>query len=226
MLALPRGGVPVAAEIAHELHAPLDIVVVRKLGTPGHEELAMGAIASRGARVLNDRVIADLGISNRTIERVAVQEQAELDRRMKAYRASREWPVLEDKHVILVDDGVATGATMRAAIAALRAKPAEIIVAVPVAPAETLMHLRREADRVVCLATPEPFNAISLCMAAFLSFRMTRCAAYCASAGTTRVAPPAKRCLRIRHPGTKGTRGALVRRVRQLFRAVRHTRNM
>ena len=161
VLGLPRGGVPVAAEIAHELHAPLDLMVVRKLGTPGQEELAMGAIASGGVRVLNPDVVTPLGISDEAIERVVAREQAELGRRMAAYRGERPWPSLEDKRVILVDDGVATGATMRAAIAALRAqRPAQVIVAVPVAPIDTLSRLRSEADDVVCLATPEPFGAI------------------------------------------------------------------
>ena len=163
VLGLPRGGVPVAAEIAQALHAPLDIVLVRKLGTPGHEELAMGAIASGGIRVLNDDIVSTLGLHEEDIERVAVREQVELERRMKAYRGERPWPTIEDKHVILVDDGVATGATMRAAIAALRMQsPASISVAVPVAPFDTLTHLRSEADEVVCLATPEPFRAIGL----------------------------------------------------------------
>ena len=168
VLALPRGGVPVAAEIAHALHAPLDIMVVRKLGTPGHEELAMGAIASGGIRVLNQDIVSSLGISEDVIERVAAREHAELERRMKAYRGERAWPSVEGKRVILVDDGVATGATMRAAIAALRSQaPAKVIVAVPVAPFDTLARLRGEADEVVCLATPEPFRAIGLWYSSF-----------------------------------------------------------
>lgn len=168
VLALPRGGVPVAAEIAHALHAPLDIIVVRKLGTPGQEELAMGAIASGGIRVLNQDIVSSLGISEDVIERVAAREHAELERRMKAYRGERAWPSVKGKRVILVDDGVATGATMRAAIAALRSQaPAKVIVAVPVAPFDTLAQLRGEADEVVCLATPEPFRAIGLWYASF-----------------------------------------------------------
>lgn len=168
VLALPRGGLPVAAEIARDLHAPLDIIVVRKLGTPGHEELAMGAIASGGARVLNESIVSELGIGNEVIERVAAREQIELDRRMKLYRGDRAWPSLDDKRVIVVDDGLATGATMRAAIAALREySPAKIIVAVPVAPFEALVQLRGEADEVVCLETPEPFHAISAWYASF-----------------------------------------------------------
>ena len=122
VLALPRGGVPVGAAIAHGLHAPLDIMLVRKLGTPGYEELAMGAIASGGVRVLNADIVSEFNLSDRDIERVAAREQAELERRERAYRAQRPWPHLEGKRVILVDDGVATGATMRAAIQALRAQ--------------------------------------------------------------------------------------------------------
>ena len=168
VLALPRGGVPVAAEIAHELHAPLDILVVRKLGTPGHEELAMGAIASGGIRVLNQDIVASLGVSNEVIEHIVAGEQAEIERRMKAYRGARPWPAIEGKHVILVDDGIATGATMRAAIAALRTQePAQVIVAVPVAPFRTITQLRREADEVACLATPEPFGAIGAWYSSF-----------------------------------------------------------
>lgn len=168
VLALPRGGVPVGAEIAHALHAPLDILVVRKLGTPGHEELAMGAIASGGVRVLNRDIVESLGIGNDAIEQVAAREQAELERRMKAYRGERPWPAIEGKRVILVDDGVATGATMRAAIAAVRSQqPAKVVVAVPVAPFQTITQLRREADEVVCLATPEPFGAIAAWYSSF-----------------------------------------------------------
>lgn len=161
VLALPRGGVPVAAEIAHALQAPLDLMVVRKLGTPGHEELAMGAIASGGICVLNEQIVAELGISDEAIERVAARERAELERRLKAYRGERARPHIEDNCAILVDDGVATGATMRAAITALRSEgPAKVIVAVPVAAFDTLNKLRSEADEVVCLATPQPFGAI------------------------------------------------------------------
>ena len=168
VLALPRGGVPVGAEIAHALHAPLDILLVRKLGTPGHEELAMGAIASGGIRVLNQDIVASFEISKELIEQVAAREQAELERRMQAYRGERPWPAIEDKRVILVDDGVATGATMRAAIAALRSQdPAEVVVAVPVAPFQTLTQLRRLVDEVVCLATPEPFGAIGTWYSSF-----------------------------------------------------------
>jgi len=161
VLALPRGGVPVAAEVAAALNAELDVMVVRKLGVPGHSELAMGAIASGGIRVLNSHVIASLRIQDTAIEAVARREQLELERREGAYRGRRPRPVIEGRWVILVDDGVATGATMRAAIAALRRQsPGRIVVAVPVAPRDTVDRLRSEADEVVCLATPESFWAI------------------------------------------------------------------
>ena len=161
VLALPRGGVPVAAEVAAALNAQLDLMIVRKLGVPGHSELAMGAIASGGIRVLNSHVIASLRIQETAIEAVARREQMELERREGVYRGTRPRPVIEGRWVILVDDGVATGATMRAAIAALRRQsPARIVVAVPVAPPDTVDRLRSEADEVVCLATPESFWAI------------------------------------------------------------------
>lgn len=168
VLALPRGGVPVAAEIADELQAPLDIIVVRKLGAPGQEELAMGAIASGGTRVLNQDVITALGVDDTVIERVAAREQAELERRMRTYRNGRPWPSIKGRSVILVDDGIATGATMRAAISALRLQdPAQLIVAVPVAPPDVIADLGREADEVVCLATPSPFGAIGMWYSSF-----------------------------------------------------------
>jgi putative phosphoribosyl transferase len=168
VLALPRGGVPVAAEVARELHAPLDILVVRKLGTPGHEELAMGAIASGGIRVLNPEIIEALGMGSQVIEEVAAREQLEIERRMKAYRGERPWLPIEGRRLILVDDGIATGATMRAAIAAVRTQnPGKVIVAVPVASCETIVQLRRQADEIVCLATPEPFGAVGIWYASF-----------------------------------------------------------
>jgi putative phosphoribosyl transferase len=163
VLALPRGGVPVALEIAAALGAPLDLMLVRKLGTPGQEELAMGAIASGGGRVMNERVVQALGISQQAIERVAEREGRELQRREQLYRGKRPWPDLRDRCVMLVDDGLATGATMRAAVEAVRARqPAHVVVAVPVAPADTIALLREEADAVICLAEPEPFQAIGL----------------------------------------------------------------
>jgi len=163
VLALPRGGVPVAREVADRLHAPLDIYLVRKLGVPGHPELAMGAIATGGVRVLNRDVLDALDITDDAVAAVAADEQKELERREREYRGGRPAPDLHDHTVILVDDGLATGATMRAAVAAVRAaEPAEIIVAVPVAAAETCDMLRREADDVVCARTPDPFRAVGL----------------------------------------------------------------
>lgn len=163
VLALPRGGVPVAYEIARRLGAPLDVFVVRKLGVPGHEELAMGALASGGVRVLNQDLIDELGIPDRVIEAVTVREQNELERRERAYRGTRPAPDLRGKTVVLVDDGLATGNTMRAAVEAVRAqKPARVIVAVPVAARASCEELAEVADEVVCGRTPEPFRAVGL----------------------------------------------------------------
>lgn len=161
VLALPRGGVPVAFEVASALKAPLDLMLVRKLGSPGQEELAMGAIATGGVRVMNVDVVDMLRISDEAIEAVARREEKELERRQKAYRGTAPPPELRDQCVILIDDGIATGATIRSAIRAVRAQgPSRIVVAAPVAPEETVDVLKREADEVVCLATPEPFTAI------------------------------------------------------------------
>lgn len=163
VLALPRGGVPVAHEIAHALHAPLDVFLVRKLGLPGHEELAMGAIASGGVRALNDDVIAMLQVPDDVIETVAAAEQQELQRREQLYRGERPPLDVHGKTVILVDDGLATGASMRAAAAALRQMgPARLVVAVPVGSVETCAEMRDAADEVVCAYTPEPFRAVGL----------------------------------------------------------------
>jgi len=163
VLALPRGGVPVAFEVARLLHAPLDVFLVRKLGVPGHEELAMGALASGGARVLNEEVVSGLHISEEVIATVAAREQEELARRERAYRGDRPAPEVRDRTVILVDDGLATGSTMRAAIAALRQKhPARIVVAVPVGAHDTCAELQTEADEAVCARMPEPFHAVGL----------------------------------------------------------------
>lgn len=161
VLALPRGGVPVAVEVAAALAADLDVLIVRKLGVPGQPELAMGAIASGGIRVMNDDIVRALGIPPSAIERVANAEMRELERRSAAYRGQRPPPVYAGRTLILVDDGIATGASIRAAIAALRAQDAaRIIVAAPVAPPETMDALSREADAVVCLETPADFGSI------------------------------------------------------------------
>jgi erythromycin esterase-like protein/predicted phosphoribosyltransferase len=163
VLALPRGGIPVAFEVARRLVAPLDVFLVRKLGVPGHPELAMGAIAEGGIQVLSGRLIADLGIMPALVQQVATRERLELDRRDRLYRGSRRPPVVRDRTVILIDDGLATGATMEAAVMALRQQqPARIIVAAPVGARETCDRLRRIADEVICLATPEPFRAVGL----------------------------------------------------------------
>ena len=161
VLALPRGGVPVGFEIAKALHAALDVMVVRKLGVPGQEELALGAITSGGVRVLNRSIVDALGIPESVIESVAAREQQELERRERLYRGSRAAPEIRDRIIILVDDGIATGATMRAALAALRKQhPSRLIVAVPVAPRSTVRGLRAEGEEVVCVRALEPFGAI------------------------------------------------------------------
>lgn len=161
VLALPRGGVPVAYEVARALNAPLDVFVVRKLGVPGHEELAMGAIASGGACVLSRDVIDMLGIDAAAIANVVAREQAELNRRERAYRGGRAGPDVAGNTVIVVDDGLATGSTMLAALRALRAlAPARLIAAAPVAARETCEALRREADDVVCAQNPRPFRGV------------------------------------------------------------------
>jgi predicted phosphoribosyltransferase len=161
VLALPRGGVPVGFEVARALEAPLDVFLVRKLGVPGREELAMGAIASGGVRVINEDVVRELRIPQRWIDLAAADETAELRRREEAYRDGRPAPDVRNKTVILVDDGLATGASMRAAVAALRyMNPARIVVAVPVGAAETCREFRGLADEVVCAETPDPFYAV------------------------------------------------------------------
>ncbi|MEX1258270.1 MAG: phosphoribosyltransferase [Gemmatimonadota bacterium] len=163
VLALPRGGVPVGLEVARALGAPLDVVIVRKLGHPWQPELAMGAIASGGVRVMNPEVVAAGDISEADIAAVLARETRELERRERAYRGDRPPVPVQGRTVVLVDDGVATGSTMLAAVRALRSLgPASIIVAVPVAPADTLSRLRGEADAVACVATPEPFLGIGL----------------------------------------------------------------
>ena len=161
MLALPRGGVPVAYEVAQALGTPLDVFVVRKLGVPGYEELAMGAIATGGVRVLNDQLVERLGIPAHMIDAIAARERQELARRERLYRGGRPPPDVRGRTAILVDDGLATGATMHAGIEALRQqKPARIIVAVPTAAPETCEEMKAKADDVICAITPEPFHAV------------------------------------------------------------------
>jgi len=161
VLGLPRGGIPVGYEVARGLGAPLDVFVVRKLGVPGQEELAMGAIATGGVRVVNRDVVDALHIAPDVLDRSAEAERRELERRERSYRGDRPEPQVEGRTVILVDDGLATGSTMRAAVQALRQqRPARIVVAVPVAAFATCEELRREVDDVVCFATPEPFMAV------------------------------------------------------------------
>ncbi len=163
VLGLPRGGVPVAYEVARALDAPLDVFIVRKLGVPGHEEYAMGAIASGGIRVLHEEAVRELQIPAAVIDRVEQTERVELERRERRYRGARPPLDLEDRTVVLVDDGLATGATMLAAVAAVRTRhPRRLIVAVPVASVEACMAVRRQADACVCLATPEPFVGVGL----------------------------------------------------------------
>ncbi len=163
VLALPRGGVPVAFEIAQALRSPLDVFLVRKLGLPGHQELAMGAIASGGARVLDPVILREYRVSKGEVARVTAAELRELKRREIAYRAGRPPLALSGRTVILADDGLATGSSMRAALEALAPmSPARVVVAVPVAPHSAVLQLEREAAEVVCLATPEPFLAIGL----------------------------------------------------------------
>jgi predicted phosphoribosyltransferase len=161
VLGLPRGGVPVAAEVARSLRAPLDVFCVRKLGVPGDEELAMGAIATGGVVVLNEGVVAELGVPEEVLAEVAAAEREELDRRDRAYRGARPPTPLAGRAVLVVDDGLATGATMRAAVRAVRAAgPSRVVVAVPVAAAETCRSLEADADEVVCPLAPEGFRSV------------------------------------------------------------------
>lgn len=161
VLGLPRGGVPVAYEVAKELDAPLDVFIVRKLGVPGHEELAMGAIASGGVSVLNDEVVKGVNLSEDDIDQVARREREELERRERAYRGERPGVALQNKIVLLVDDGLATGASMRAAVKGVREHgPEKIIVAVPTAPPETCEAFNDLADEAICLETPTPFIGV------------------------------------------------------------------
>lgn len=163
VLGLPRGGVPVAYEVADALRAPLDVLIVRKIGVPGHEELAMGAIATGGVRIVNERIAAELDVSESSLAAAAAQEELELVRRDRLYRGQRPQVDVSGRTVILVDDGLATGATMRAAVAAVRSMgAAHIVVAVPCGSSSTCRGLSKEADEVVCAATPEPFYAVGM----------------------------------------------------------------
>ena len=163
VLALPRGGVPVAYEVAKKLNAPLAVFLVRKLGVPGHEELAMGAIASGGVRVINEELVDYLGIPDEVIDAIAAVEQRELERRELAYRDSRTRPNVKDRVAILIDDGLATGSTMRAAARSLRLqKPQRIVVAVPVSSPETCDEVRSEVDEIVCAFTPANLQGVGL----------------------------------------------------------------
>jgi len=163
VLALPRGGVPVGFEVAQALHSPLDVFLVRKLGVPGHEELAMGAVASGGLRVLNEDVVRSLQIPASVIDAVAAAEQKELERREQLYRGDRPRPDVRGRTLILVDDGLATGSSMLAAVRSLRNQDAaRIVVAVPIASQDTCDLVREEVDEVVCAVTPEPFYAVGL----------------------------------------------------------------
>src|SRR5699024_42007 len=168
-LGLPRGGVPVAFEVAQALKAPLDLMLVRKLGVPGQEELAMGAIATGGIRILNQELVEGLNISDAALEAVVNKEKRELERREHAYRGDRPAPEIRNRCIILIDDGVATGATMRAAVSALRQQqPMQIIIGTPVAPPDAVENHKQEANEVICLATPERFFAIGRWYVSFL----------------------------------------------------------
>jgi len=163
VLALPRGGVPVAFELAKALRAPLDVFLVRKVGLPGHEELAIGAIANGGVTVINQETVDKLHISEQKVRRLAAKEVVELKRREREYRGSRPAPSVNNRVVILVDDGLATGSTMRAAVAALRQQhPKRLVVAVPVAAATTCNEFRDEVDETICAKTPSPFFAVGM----------------------------------------------------------------
>jgi predicted phosphoribosyltransferase len=168
ILALPRGGVPVAYEVARALHAPFDVFLVRKLGFPGHPELAMGAIATGGVRILDWQLIRMYDVRAEAIERVTAAERREMDRRERLYRDGRPPPDVSGRTVILVDDGLATGSTMRAAVEALREEGAKkIVVAVPVAAPDTCAAMKDEVDEIVCALTPEPFRAVGIWYADF-----------------------------------------------------------
>jgi putative phosphoribosyl transferase len=163
VLGLPRGGVAVGIEVARSLRVPFDVFLVRKLGVPGHAELAMGAVAAGGVRVLSEELLRELAISNTVVDQVTARERLELERRDRLYRGDRPSPALTGRTVIVIDDGLATGSTMEAAVAALRQyQPASIVIAVPVGAPETCHRLKQVADEVVCVESPEPFTAVGL----------------------------------------------------------------
>jgi putative phosphoribosyl transferase len=190
VLGLPRGGVPVAAEVAASIQTPLDVFLVRKLGLPGHEEFAMGAIARGGIRVLNADAVRDADISPEVIDRVAERELAELERRERVYRGDRPAVDVEGRIVLLVDDGLATGSTMRAAVAALRRqRPGRIVVAAPVGAPQTCVEIRDEADEVICARTPDPFQAVGLW---YRDFAPTTDEEVCASLGRLNPRPKSR----------------------------------
>ena len=172
VLALPRGGVPVAYEVAHALHAPLDVLNVRKLGVPWHEELALGAVATGGVRVLNNEIVMIAGVTQQDLDEITRLQRLEIDRRERLYRSGRPAPELHGRTVILVDDGIATGATVRAAIAVVKSqKPARLVLAVPVAQASVAAELAREVDELVCVLTPADLYAIGLWYESFLQLK-------------------------------------------------------
>ncbi|MDA4134544.1 MAG: phosphoribosyltransferase family protein [Thaumarchaeota archaeon] len=161
VLAIPRGGLVVAKEVADHLNSPLDLIVTRKLGAPGNPELAVGAVTQDGASILEPELIRRLGIPDSYLARESAEQSAEIERRMRIYRGDRSYPVLDGRIVVIVDDGVATGSTARAAILSAQARnAARVILALPVGPKETISRLAETANRVVCLSTPEPFHAI------------------------------------------------------------------
>jgi putative phosphoribosyl transferase len=203
VLALPRGGVPVAAEVARALRTALDVLLVRKLGVPGHEELAMGALAYGGIRVLNEEVVRTMGLTEETIGAATARESLELERRERLYRGGRPHLALQGRCVVLVDDGLATGSTMEAGIRAVRQhSPARIVVAVPVAPVDTVRRLEGLADEVVCLATPAPFFAIGQWYRDFSQVSDAEVQALLAEHGT----PPQPQPAAGQPTGTQGNR--------------------
>jgi predicted phosphoribosyltransferase len=194
VLALPRGGVPVAREVAAALDAPLDVYCVRKLGVPGHEEYAMGAIAPGGTRVVDDRILRRLHIGREQLDAVTARERRELERREAAYRPGREPLEVKGRRVVLVDDGLATGSTMRAAVESLRAQGAvDIVVAVPVGSAQAVELLREFADEVICPAVPEPFQGVGQWYDDFDQTTDTEVVSLLARSHPPRPSPPASR---------------------------------